>query len=145
MPNSRIKRFMSFCPTLIPLVTSKPSVFNAAAMSRASFGGFFKGGADVYAPLPITSAMRFDDHQGTEHFWLVWSASPVKELEAVTGAVNDRDLGEIKDEAKARTVRDFLKQYSSTKPEVTKDSAKKQSVVKAKADVLVNAIELEHH
>jgi len=92
-----------------------------------------------------TAWMSFDDHQGTENFWLVWSASPVKELEAVTGAVNDRDLGEIKDEAKARAVRDFLKQRSSTKPEVTKDSAKKQSVVKAKTDVLVNAIELEHH
>ena len=92
-----------------------------------------------------TAWMRFDDHQGTENFWLVWSASPVKELEAVVGAVNDRDLGEIKDAAKARTVRDFLKQHSSTKPEVTKDSAKKQSVVKAKTDVLVNAIELEHH
>ena len=92
-----------------------------------------------------TAWMRFDDHQGTENFWLVWSASPVKELEAVVGAVNDRDLGEIKDAAKARTVRDFLKQHSSTKPEVTKDSAKKQSVVKARTDVLVNAIELEHH
>src|SRR5437763_2540861 len=92
-----------------------------------------------------TTWMRFDDHQGTENFWLVWSASPVPELEAVTGAVNDRDLGEIKDGAKARTVRDFLKQHSSTKPEVTKDSAKKQSVVKARTDVLVNAIELEHH
>ncbi|HEX7723535.1 MAG TPA: serine/threonine-protein kinase [Pyrinomonadaceae bacterium] len=92
-----------------------------------------------------TAWMRFDDHQGTENFWLVWSASPVPELEAVTGAVNDRDLGEIKDGAKARTVRDFLKQHSSTKPEVTKDSANKQSVVKARTDVLVNAIELEHH
>lgn len=92
-----------------------------------------------------TAWMRFDDHQGTENFWLVWSASPVPELEAVTGAVNDRDLGEIKDAAKARAVRDFLKQHSSAKPEVTKDSAKKQSVVKAKTDVLVNAIELEHH
>lgn len=92
-----------------------------------------------------TAWMSFDDHQGTENFWLVWSASPVKELEAVTGAANDRDLGEIKDAAKAQTVRNFLKQHSSTKPEVTKDSAKKQSVVKAKTDVLVNAIELEHH
>jgi serine/threonine protein kinase len=92
-----------------------------------------------------TAWMRFDDHQGTENFWLVWSASPVKELETVTGVVNDRDLGEIRDAAKARAVRDFLKQHSVTKPEVTKDSAKKQSVVKVKLDVLVSMIELEHH
>src|SRR2546421_3591922 len=44
-----------------------------------------------------TAWMRFDDHQGTEKFWIVWSASPVKEMEIVTDAVNDRDLGEIKD------------------------------------------------
>jgi serine/threonine protein kinase len=92
-----------------------------------------------------TDWMRFDEQQGTEKFWMIWSASPVKELEAVTEAVNDRDLGEIKDAAKARAVRDFLNQHATAKPEVTKDSARKQSVVKGKGDVLVNAIELEHH
>ncbi len=92
-----------------------------------------------------TDWMRFDDNQGTEKFWIIWSASPVKELEAVKDVVNDRDLGEIKDAAKSRAVRDFLNKNSSTKPEVTKDSAKKQSVVKARGDVIVSAIELEHH
>ena len=92
-----------------------------------------------------TDWMRFDEQQGTEKFWMVWSASPVRELEAVTEAVNDRDLGEIRDPAKARAVRDFLNQHATTKPEVSKDSAKKQSVIKGKGDVLVNAIELEHH
>ena len=92
-----------------------------------------------------TDWMRFDEQQGTEKFWIIWSASPVKELEAVTEAVNDRDLGEIKDAAKAKAVRDFLNQHATPKPEVTKDSAKKQSVIKGKGDLLVNAIELEHH
>ena len=92
-----------------------------------------------------TAWMRFDDHQGTEKFWIVWSSSPVKELEVVTDAVNDRDLGEIKDAAKARSVSDYLKAHASPKPDVTKDSVKKETVVKAKTDVLVNSIELEHH
>lgn len=92
-----------------------------------------------------TDWMRFDEQQGTENFWMVWSASPVKELEAVTEAVNDRDLGEIKDAAKAKSVRDFLNQHATPKPEVTKDSAKKLSVVKGRGNVLVSAIELEHH
>jgi serine/threonine protein kinase len=92
-----------------------------------------------------TDWMRFDEQQGTEKFWMVWSASPVRELEAVAEVVNDRDLGEIKDPAKARAVRDFLNQHATPKPEVSKDSAKKQSVTKGKGDLLVNAIELEHH
>ena len=92
-----------------------------------------------------TAWMRFDDNQGTEKFWVVWSATPVKELEAVTDAVNDRDLGEIKDRTKARTVRDFLKQHVSVKTEVTKDSEKKQTLVNGKTNLFVNLIELEHH
>ena len=89
--------------------------------------------------------MRFDEHQGTEKFWIVLSDAPVKELEAVTNSVNDVDQGQIKDSAQARAVRDFLQKHSSPKPEVAKDSAKKQTIVKGKGDVLVNHIELEHH
>jgi len=92
-----------------------------------------------------TAWMRFDDNQGTEKFWMVWSATPVKELEAVTDSVNQRDRGEIKDRTKARTVRDFLKQHSSPKPDVTKDSTKKQTIVGGQGNMLVNLIELEHH
>lgn len=92
-----------------------------------------------------TAWMRFDDHQGTEKFWIVYSPTPVKELDAVTDKVNDRDQGAIKDPAQARALRDFLQKHSTPKPEVTKDSAKKQTTVKAKADMIVNYIELEHH
>jgi hypothetical protein len=91
-----------------------------------------------------TDWMRFDDNQGTEKFWLVWSTSPVKELEAVKDFVNENDLGEVKDATKARGVRDFLTRQSQTKPDVTKDSVKKQTVVKGRGDTLVNFIELEH-
>ncbi len=92
-----------------------------------------------------TAWMRFDDHQGTEKFWMVWSASPVKELQAVSDAANDKDQGEIRDAAKAKSVRDFIRSHSSQKPDVTKDSATKQTTVSGKANVLVNLIELEHH
>jgi len=92
-----------------------------------------------------TAWMRFDEHQGTEKFWLVWSASPVEELDAVTDSINEKDQGEIKASAQARAVRDFLAKRSSPKTEVAKDSAKKQTVVKGKGEVLVSFIELEHH
>ncbi len=92
-----------------------------------------------------TAWMRFDDHQGTEKFWMVLSETPVKELEAVMNRVNDVDQGEIRDATQARAVRDFLQKHSSPKPEVTKDSAKKQTIVKGKGEVLVNYVELEHH
>ena len=65
--------------------------------------------------------------------------------QAVTNKVNERDQGEIKDSAQAGALRDFLQKHSTLKPEVTKDSARKQTTVKGKGDVLVNFIELEHH
>jgi serine/threonine protein kinase len=104
------------------------------------------GSARVSAEQKLQTAwMRFDNHQGTEKFWLVWSATPIKELDAATDSVNEKDQGEIKDSAQARAVRGFLAKHSSPKPEVAKDSAKKQTTVKGKSEVLVNYIELEHH
>ena len=58
---------------------------------------------------------------------------------------NDQDRGEIEDSGKARSVRDFLLKHSSPKPETTKDSVKKQTLVKCRGNVLVNLIELEHY
>jgi tRNA A-37 threonylcarbamoyl transferase component Bud32 len=92
-----------------------------------------------------TAWMRFDDHQGTEKFWIVFSKTAVKELEAVTNSINDVDQGQIKDSAPARALRDYLQKHSVPKPEVAKDSAKKQTIVKGQGEVLVNFIELEHH
>jgi tRNA A-37 threonylcarbamoyl transferase component Bud32 len=92
-----------------------------------------------------TAWMRFDNNQGTEKFWIVWTANAVKDLEAVTDAVNDQDRGEIKESAKARAVRELLNKSSATPPEATKDSAKKQTLIKGRGDVLVKLIELEHH
>ncbi|MEO6391429.1 MAG: serine/threonine-protein kinase [Pyrinomonadaceae bacterium] len=87
----------------------------------------------------------FDDHQGTERFWIVWSPQPVPELEAVKGVANPTDRGTITDPKQEAGVRDLLGRSGSTKPEVSKDTAKKQTNVRSKGDVLVNLIELEHH
>ena len=104
------------------------------------------GSAQVIANKKLQTAwMRFDDNQGTEKFWMVWAASPVKELEAVKDVVNDRDQGEIKDPTKAKSVREFLNQHASPKPEVTKDSDKEQTLIKGRGDALVSLLELKHH
>jgi serine/threonine protein kinase len=93
-----------------------------------------------------TGWIQFDENQGTEKFWLVWAASPVPELEAVKGAVNEKDKGTINDRNQATAVRDLLtSSYASSKPEVKKDNLKKQTNVKAKGDVVVSFVELEHH
>lgn len=87
----------------------------------------------------------FDENQGTEKFWVVWSLQPVSELEAVKGVVNPEDKGTIKDAGQAAAVREFLAKHSSSKPTMEKDSARKQTNLKGKGDFMVSLVELEHH
>ena len=93
-----------------------------------------------------TAWMVFDEHQGTEKFWVVWAANPVSEMEAVRSFVTQEHKGTVVDPIRAQAIATFLNaRYSSSKPEVEKDKGKKQTIVKAPSDVLVNVIELEHH
>ncbi|MDQ2855405.1 MAG: hypothetical protein M3R68_03685, partial [Acidobacteriota bacterium] len=104
------------------------------------------GSAKVVADHKLqTALMRFDDHQGTERFWIVWSAAPVKELDDVTGVVNAEQKGEISDAGQSKAVRDFLDKHSAPKPEVGKDATGEKTMVKGKGDVLVSNVELKHH
>ncbi|MEK6282917.1 MAG: serine/threonine-protein kinase [Acidobacteriota bacterium] len=92
-----------------------------------------------------TGWMVFDENQGTEKFWMVWSADAVPELEAVKGVVNSRDKGEVTDPAQAKAVKQFLQKHSSAEAIAQKDKTKKTSSVKANGIVLVHRLELEHH
>ncbi len=86
-----------------------------------------------------------DAHQGTEKFWLVWSATPVAELEAVKSVVNPKEKGTVSDPQRAEAIRNFLGTHWASKPEVEIDKAKYLVHVRAKSDLLVNLMELEHH
>jgi hypothetical protein len=92
-----------------------------------------------------TAWMVFDEHQGTEKFWIVWAAEAVPELEAVKGVINPQDKGEIGNADQAKAVRLFLDDHSSDKPEAQKDARNKQTNLKGKGNVLVHLMELEHH
>jgi len=92
-----------------------------------------------------TAWMVFDEHQGTERFWIVWAAEAVPELEAVKGVINAKDKGEIGEADQARAVQRFLEKHSSEKPDARKDAVNKQTNLKGRGDVLVHLLELEHH
>jgi serine/threonine protein kinase len=85
-----------------------------------------------------------DKHQGTEKFWLVWSAAPVAEFEAVKSVVNPREKGTVSDPQRIEAIRNFLDAHWASKPEVEIDKANKLVQVRAKSDLLVNLMELEH-
>jgi serine/threonine protein kinase len=95
--------------------------------------------------IPQQSWFQFDEQQGTEKIWLVWSAKEVPEMEAVKGFANSKDRGAISSPGLRTAVDQFLKAHSSGAPLVERDQETKETVVRANGDILVHAINLEHH
>jgi serine/threonine protein kinase len=93
--------------------------------------------------IPQQSWFQFDEQQGTEKMWIVWTKNVVPEMEAIKGFGNAKDRGVINSPGLRTAVNQFLKAASA--PKVERDEDKKETVVKANSDVLVHAIRLEHH
>lgn len=122
------------------------------AAGKTTYNLLFAASASNSSKPPVSANQKtetawlvFDEHQGTEKFWIVWAASAVSELEAVKGVLNVKDKGEIGDAAQAKAVRSFLEKHSTEKPDTQKDTQNKQTNLKGKGDVLVHLMELEHH
>src|SRR5262249_30099322 len=63
----------------------------------------------------------FDDEEGVENLWLVWSERVVPELEAVKSWANSKDQGAIRDLAQRVSVLRYLAPFSAVRPEVERD------------------------
>ncbi len=74
---------------------------------------------------------------------MVWSANALPEDEAVRRFLNFNDKGFISESNDSRAIQQL--RYSPPKPQIEKDTYKKQVVARAKGNVLVSSLELEHH
>lgn len=95
--------------------------------------------------IPQQTWFQFDEQQGTEKIWLVWSDKEVPELEAVKGFVNSKDRGVISSPGLRAAVNEFLQGHSTTAVSVERDEEKKATLVRASGEILVHVINLEHH
>jgi len=91
-----------------------------------------------------TNWNTFRGQAGTEKFWIIWSASPVDQLEAAKTEAFDNRKGAVADLNSIRTVKEFLMTHAKPKPEITKDTTAQQTRVSGAGDVLVMLAELEH-
>jgi Domain of unknown function (DUF4384) len=120
------------------------------------FPGMENGGASteiragriVQIPPPVRNRQDnwfvFDDEEGAESMWLVWSERVVPELEAVKGWANPKDQGAIRDLIQRVSVLRYLTSFSAVKPEVERDEASKQTKLRGKGESLVWVMKLEH-
>ena len=99
--------------------------------------------ANQVVQIPEQFWIEFDQQQGTEKLWLVFSSDAITELEAVKEFVNQKNRGLITDRTKSQAVQNFFTTYSANK--TTAEKGDTQTTLKSPGKVLVYAVKLEHH
>ncbi|MET0645164.1 MAG: protein kinase [Pyrinomonadaceae bacterium] len=95
------------------------------------------------ARIPAEGDYVFEGAPGVEKFWIIWSAQPVPEMEALKRLVMDG--GNITDPAEIETVRAFLSRHQTSKTEAVKDHDNNRMTIKSSDEVLVYRSELKHY
>lgn len=86
---------------------------------------------------------QFDEQQGVERLWLVFSEDPVPELENVRRFASKETKGVVADMTENKLIQDFLTTHSATKPELEKGET--LTTLKMPGKLLLYAVRLEHH
>ncbi|HEX8815975.1 MAG TPA: serine/threonine-protein kinase [Terriglobales bacterium] len=112
---------------LFPLASAHGGVAQLAANERVETGWYV-----------------FDQHEGTEKFWVVWSTTPLEALELAARSANADNQGVITDPHQSGAIRDILQRGSSPAPTVSTDTAQYQTTVRGVGEIVADAIEIEH-
>jgi serine/threonine protein kinase len=103
------------------------------------------GSARLDELITQTNSNRFMGPPDKEEFWIVWSASPVVQLEdAIQIAMND-EQGRLSNAAVVRRVREFLMKNADPDLETVVDPTKHHVDLRSKTDPLIKLVQLEHH
>lgn len=127
-----------------PVRTGGLPSFNVLFPSMSTRDGAATIAAGEEIEIPSRSWLVFDDEQGQEKLWLVWSEKPQPSLDQVAALANPTDRGAIRDEQRARAVRDFLAAHQSAGLAVTRDSQRQRTLLRCAGSVLVAPVTLEH-
>lgn len=125
-----------------PTTSGRPEFVVLFPSETSNNGASFLAAGQV-ADIPEESWIYFDEQQGVEKLWLVFSEAAVPELEAVKQFANRKTKGLITDVTLNKTVQSFF-----NNPSLPKSGAEKGetlTTVKATGKLLVYAVRLEHH
>jgi serine/threonine protein kinase len=93
--------------------------------------------------IPATSWFTFDQEQGVERVWLIFSKDALPEFEALKQFASAQTGGLITDPAQNKLVQEFLSTHSTDKPAAEKGNT--LTTVSTTERVLVYALKLQHH
>jgi serine/threonine protein kinase len=126
-----------------PIPAGREPEYIAVFPSSTSNEGSEVVAANQTVKIPDQSWLRFDEEQGVEKLWLVFSDHAVPELEGIKAFATSQTAGLITDPQLNKTINSFLNSHSTVK--VTAEKGETRTTVKAPQDVLVYAVRLEHH
>jgi serine/threonine protein kinase len=86
---------------------------------------------------------QFDDQEGVERLWLVFSEDAVPEIESVRRFASKETKGVVADMTQNKLIQDFLTTHSATKPELEKGET--LTTLKVPGKLLLYGVRLEHH
>lgn len=99
--------------------------------------------ADRELQFPNQTWLRFDEQQGVERLWLVFSEDPLPALEALKGLVNVETRGHVTSDVQSKSIREFLGANSASKLSI--DRSDTLTTLKGANKILIYPIRLEHH
>ncbi|SRR6266545_502395 len=95
--------------------------------------------------IPEKSWIIFDEEQGTEKLWMIFSANAIPEFEKLKLFATAQSRGVINNPDLNREVQEFLRTHSGSAPVVVTAPDGKQTSIKTAGNVMVHLLRLEHH
>ncbi len=124
---------------------SGASTYNALYPSASSRSGSAIVVGDLIQIPERGDGFVFDNQEGVERLWIVFSSSPLSLLESVKRWANPDDKGQIHDRSEVDALRSLFSEQSRTQPAAEKDETTKQTTLHGKGPVLVRLVKMEHH
>jgi len=126
-----------------PRQGSSASDFVVLFPSPTANKGFSFIPADREISFPEQTWFQFDEQQGVERLWLVFSEDPLPELEGLKGLATLQTRGHVTDDVQTKAIRRFLVANSDAKPVVERTD--ELTTLKQPGKLLVYPVKLEHH
>lgn len=105
--------------------------------------GLERGTPKVEEGRTVRLPVRFGGQPGIEQFWMIWSTTPITELEGARKAAFKNNVLRLADERTIQSVRDFLSSHAQPEPEAKTGDTNK-TVIIGRVDPLVKLLKLQH-
>jgi hypothetical protein len=129
-----------------PRRTDGPGSVNVLFPSPTSNGGSAELRRGQAVAIPgVGDGFVFDEEEGVERLWIIWSRARQPRLESMQRWANPDDRGEIKDAADVEAFHAFRQAHASPAPDTAVDDVAEATTLSARADVFVRLVKLAHH